>query len=105
MKSIQACLYDILGITESSFIEDKIGYFTLLHRIYLLMFMLRYKMPVQRCHPPGERNTAKTIHEMKKKGWYSSLKPLEQKILQSPNIELSSFTDSRGYDKWSFLKK
>ena len=62
-------------------------------------------MPVQRCHPPGERNTAKTIHEMKKKGWYSSLKPLEQKILQSPNIELSSFTDSRGYDKWSFLEK
>ena len=48
-------------------------------------------MPIQRCHPPGERNTAKTIHEMKKKDWYSSLKPLEQKILQSPNIELSSF--------------
>ena len=48
-------------------------------------------MPVQRCRPPGERNSAKTIHEMKKKGWYTSLKPLEQKILESPNIELSSF--------------
>ena len=48
-------------------------------------------MPVQRCRPPGKRNSAKTIHEMKKKGWCSSLKLLEQKILQSPNIELSSF--------------
>ena len=91
IKSIQASLHDILGITESSFIEDRIGYCTLLYRIYLLLFMLRYKMPVQRCRPPGERNSAKTIHEMKKKGWYTSLKPLEQKILESPNIELSSF--------------
>ena len=91
ITSIQRALFNLLGITENSFLDDRTGYFTLLHRLYLLMFMLHYNMPLQRCRPPGERNSAKTIQAIKKKGWYSSLKPIEQEILQSPNLELASF--------------
>ena len=64
---------------------------TILHMIYLLIFMLWYNMPFQLCRPPGDRNTAKSIFAMRKKGWYSLLRPLEQKILESPDIELSYF--------------
>ena len=91
IRLIQDSLFNILGLTENSYSDDHITYFILLHRIYLLIFMLRYNMPVQRCRPPGERNSAESIRAIRKKGWYSSLKPLEQNILQSSDIELSYF--------------
>ena len=46
IKTIQDNLCNILGLTESSFSDDHITYFILLHRIYLLIFMLRYNMPL-----------------------------------------------------------
>ena len=44
MKQIQVDLNGMLGINDDLYKGDETTYLTLLHRIYLLTFMLRYKM-------------------------------------------------------------
>ena len=56
IPAIQLDLYHTMGLTEGCFIHDKESYLTLLHRVYLLIFMVHYKMPLQRKNMPGNRN-------------------------------------------------
>ena len=48
MEDIQRNLTFLIGISEESYSDDINTYMTLTFRIYLLMFMLHYKMPIQR---------------------------------------------------------
>ena len=90
INEIQNSLYNMLGLSEKEYINDRTSYLTLLHRLYLLMFMLHYKMPLQRTCAPGERNKAKQLQAITKKGWYSTLKPVEQKLLNCEHTHLAS---------------
>ena len=47
-------------------------------------------MPIQRKSPPGNRNLGSPVYCFKGKGWYSKLIPIEQKILNNPNVIISS---------------
>ena len=89
IKEIQANLHTLLGLSEESYMEDTNTYMTLLLRVYLLLFMLHYKMPLQRKNHPGSRNMSSSIHSSKKKGWYAYLSLKEQQILNNPNIFIS----------------
>ena len=80
----------MLGITEHTYIGDESTYLTLLYRIYILLFMIRYQMPLQRKFWSGNRNLSTTKHCFKGKGWYCSLTRYEQKLLNNPGIVLSS---------------
>ena len=51
VKTIQQNLYDMLGISETMYVTDESTYLTMLHRVYLLLFMFRYDMPIQRKSP------------------------------------------------------
>ena len=90
IKQIQIDLNGMLGINNDLYKGDDSSYLTLLHRIYLLTFMLRYKMPLQRKSPPGNRNLSTSRFCSKGKGWYSKLSRVEQKILNDPTITISS---------------
>ena len=90
ISNIQSDLYDIFGINDRMYITEESTYLTLLHRIYILLFMLRYQMPIQRKSPPGNRNLATSVLCFKGKGWYSKLMPRERKILNDPCVTISS---------------
>ena len=75
---------------ENNYVDDKTSYYTLLHRLYLLIFMIHYKMPLQRRLLPGRRNKSTNTQATKKRGWFSYLKPMEQELLNSPYVQLSS---------------
>ena len=92
IPSIQLDLHNILGISESTFTNSQNTYMILLHRIYLLTFMLHYKMPLQRKGVRGKRNCATAVGCFAKKGWYSYLSPREQKILQREEINVSELS-------------
>ena len=47
MEQIRVDLNNMFHINDELYKGDKGTYLTLLHRIYLLIFMLRYKMPLQ----------------------------------------------------------
>ena len=83
-------LHETLGINDDMYTTDKSSYLTLLQRIYVLIFMLRYRMPLQRKAPSGNRNVASSVHCYSKKGWYSYLTRKEQKILNDPSTTLAS---------------
>ena len=96
-KAILPCLHliknylsDIVGLSEETFVGDENSFFTLLHRVYLFMFMLHYGMPLQRKNTPGKRNVASSVHCRNRKGWYSYLSAKEQKILDQTTIFVSS---------------
>ena len=89
IPTIQFHLHNILGITEGTFTNSQNTYMILLHRIYLLTFMLYYKMPLQQKGVRGKRNCATSVGCFAKKGWYSYLSHREQKILQRDEINLS----------------
>ena len=86
---IQQNLHYMLGISEKTFLDNENTYMTLLHRIYLLTFMIRYNMPLQRRFQPGNRNLSSSIYSFKGKGWYSYLTRKEQKLLNNPDITLA----------------
>ena len=90
IPTIQHDLHQTMGITEVSFLHDQESYLTLLHRVYLLVFMVHYKMPLQRKHLPGRRNLSTSAYSLECRGWYSYLSHKEQKILNRPNISLCS---------------
>ena len=90
INEIQNSLFSMLGLSENNYIDDKTSYYTLLHRLYLLIFMIHYKMPLQRRNLPGGRNKSTNTQETKKRGWFSYLKPIEQELLNSPYVQLSS---------------
>ena len=90
IPAIQHDLHQSMGITEVSFLHDQESYLTLLHRVYLLVFMVHYKMPLQRKHLPGRRNLSTSAYSLECRGWYSYLSHKEQKILNRPNISLCS---------------
>ena len=48
IRTIQNFLSTMFGVTENTFINDEYSYLLLLKRIYILIFMMRYKMPIQR---------------------------------------------------------
>ena len=90
ISTIQTHLYNNLGINDQMFITVESTYLTLLHRVYLLLFMLRYKMQIQRKRPPSNRNLGTSVFCFKGKGWYSKLMAKEQKILNDPNVIITS---------------
>ena len=89
IRMIQQHLSHMLGISERTYFQDEKTYLTLLHRIYILTFMLRYKMPLQRRFQPGNRNLSSSIYSFKGKGWYSNLSQKEQKLLNNSEISLA----------------
>ena len=66
-RTIQTHLNHMLGITEQTYIQDENRYLTLIHWIYLLAFMIRYHMPLQRKFRPGNRNLSSSIHSFKER--------------------------------------
>ena len=90
INEIQNRLFAILGLSDNDYIDDKTSYYTFLHCLYLLMFMAYIIMPLQSRHLPGERNKSKSTQAIKKKGWFSYLKPMEQQLLNSLYVKLSS---------------
>ena len=95
IPAIQQDLNNMLGIREQTYLGKEGTYLTLLHRIYLLTFMLRYQMPLQRKSSPGNRNLVSLIHCFKEKGWYCHLSRNEQKILNHSDVVITkeSITD------------
>ncbi len=53
IPSIQNSLFDVIGVSEQTFDKHSNTYLTLLHRIYIFMYMLHYNMPLQRKSSPG----------------------------------------------------
>jgi len=90
IPDIQKDLKTMFGIDEQTFSHDMNTYLTLLHRVYMLNFMLHYKMPLQRKFTPGNRNKATTVSSFARKGWYSYLSNREQKLLESKDICISN---------------
>ena len=90
IKQIQIEINDMWGIKEELHIGDEQTYLTLLHRIYLLTFMLRYRILIQRKSPPGNWNLSTSRFCYKDKGWYSKLSLTEQRNLNNPTISISS---------------
>jgi len=90
IPSIQKSLFDIIGNSEQTFNHDNRTYLTLLHRIYIFMYMLHYNMPLQRKTSPGKRNVASSVDSVKGKGWYSYLSRREQKVLNTDTMFVSS---------------
>ena len=62
IPAIQQYLYQTMGITEANFLHDQESYLTLLHRVYLLIFLVHYKMPLQQKNMPGNRNLSTSVH-------------------------------------------
>ena len=67
-----------LPIAPSDFESTGVTYAKLCYRIYLMTFMVHYKMPLQRTNPPGKRCT-----------WINKLKMQDLQILNQPNIVLA----------------
>ncbi len=68
IPTIQKNLQDIIGISDQSYKNDEQMYMILLYRLYLVMFMLHYRMPLQRKNVPGKRNSSSSVLSYKKKG-------------------------------------
>ena len=92
MEEIQRNLFSLIGISDLSYSDDVNTYMTLTFRLYLLMFMLHYKMPIQRKNWPGNRNLSNLVYSFKKRGWYAYLSSKEQKMLNNPGIFVSQNT-------------
>ena len=90
IPEIQQHLQHILGINDQTYVDNESTYLTLLHRIYIPTFMLRYKMPLQRKAPPGNRNLASSVYCFRSKGWYSHLSTFEQKLLNNQNTVIAN---------------
>ena len=89
IEDIQKSLLSLIGILEDSYGDYVNTYMTLTYRIYILMFMLHYKMPIQRKNRPGNRNLSNSVYSAKKHGWYAYLSSKEQKLLNNPSIFIS----------------
>ena len=89
IKEIQMNIHSLLGISEEDYMDDTNTYMTLLFRIYILLYMLHYKMPLQRKNRPGNRNLSNSVYSCKNKGWYAYLSSDEQKLLNNPKIFIS----------------
>ena len=90
IHQIQEDIYNTLGLSDQLYIDEKKNYYSLLHRTYILIYMLHYHMPLQRRHLPGRRNTSKSRYSNRNKGWYSYLKSSEQELLQHSGVTISS---------------
>ena len=89
IHDIQKDLHSLLGITEDNYICEVNTYMTLLYRVYILLFMLHYKMPLQRKNTHSNQNSATSIYSYKSRGWYVYLSTQEQNILQNPAVFIS----------------
>ncbi len=67
IPTIQKNLQDIIGISDQSYKNDEQTYMILLYRLYVVMFMLRYRMPLQRKNVPGKRNSSSSVLSYKKR--------------------------------------
>ena len=86
---IREYLSDIVGVSEVIFDGDHQSFSTLLHRIYMFMYMLHYNMPLQGKNTPGKRNLARSVYYSGRKGWYSYLSRKEQNVLNKESIFVS----------------
>ena len=86
IQDIQKHLHSLIGISENAYVGDENTYLTLLFRIYILLFMLHYKMPLQRKNRPGNQNLSNSVYSFKSRGWYAYLSSKEQSILNNPKI-------------------
>ena len=87
---IKKFLSNSVGLSLSTFDGDLNSFHTLLYRTYTFMYMLHYRMPLQRKNTPGKRNLASSVYCGRRKGWYSYLSGKEQKILAQESIYVSS---------------
>ena len=69
LRIIQNYLSDIVGLSEATFVGDQNYFFTLLHWVYIFMYMLHYRMPLQHKNTPGKRNLASSVHCRNEKGF------------------------------------
>ena len=90
INNIQSDLYDIFGINDRIYVTEESTYLTLLHQVYILLFMLRYQMHIQRKSPPGNQNLTTSVLCNKENGWYSKLLSREQHFLNDPCVIISS---------------
>ena len=90
IPTIQKDLEYISGLSQKNFLDDIPTYLTLMNRVYVLLFMLHYQMPLQRKNQPGNRNRSYSVYCFKNKGWYSSLSRKEQEIISMDNVFVSS---------------
>ena len=90
IPAIQHDLHQSMVITEASFIHDQESYLTLFHRVYLLIFIVHYKIPVKQKKRTGNRNLSTSAYSLACRGWYSYLSRKERKILNNPNINIYS---------------
>ena len=90
IPTIQKDLEYISGLSQKNFLHDIPTYLTLMNRVYVLLFMLHYQMPLQRKNPPGNRNRSSSVYCFKNKGWFSSLSRKEQEIISMDNVFVSS---------------
>lgn len=87
IPTIQDDISNMLGITDETFLEDKYSYMTLLYRIYIMIFMTHYKMPLQRklFSTKSEEQV-----DLSKQSWFQKLTTSEQSILKKPSIEIAN---------------
>ena len=90
IQTLRNMLHEMFKITEETFKEDHYSYLLLLKRIYIIIYMLRYDMPLQRKGSPGKRNMASSVNCFVGKGWYSYLNKREQKLLHRKDVIVSS---------------
>ena len=89
IPTIEGDLFHLIGLDRKTFADDNETYLILLYRIFILTYMLRYKMPIQRKNTPGNRNLASCSHSKRDRGWYSYLSSKEQSILNDDSVSIS----------------
>ena len=90
IPTIQKDVQHIIGLSQKHFTDGISTYLLLMNRIYILLFMLRCRMPLQRKNPPGNRNKSASVYCFKNKGWFSYLSCKEQDILSMKHVFISS---------------
>ena len=80
---IKNYFYRKFMISKSTFIDGDGTYLKLIYRMYILMYMIHYNMPLQRHFIPSKRSRAKG-------GWFSELSNEQQQLVLDESILISS---------------
>ena len=88
--SIKKYLYHTFQVDETTFIDERYSFLLLLKRMYIMIYMIHYQMPLQRRNPPGSRNIGKSPNHQQKKGWLSYLSKKEIEIIFRKNTVIAT---------------
>ena len=97
ITDIHCFLRDTLHVPENEYKDDEKNFMTLKYRIYIITYMLRYNMPLQRKNLPGKRHMSE-ICQTCGFGWYAQLSEDEKYSLNDPCLTLSSVPLSEDSD-------